>query len=141
MQYDIISCEIDIYQREIQNYMIIQSKRIMERDTKALANAFEINGKRIEVLIGTNHGFADTLYTDEDKRNHLDITNRMESVQKFLTTLLKRMLPIKNVTGGESLIIRVKDLTQVLEDFTRNIIKDDEVAMRSRCEYLTYIIE
>lgn len=44
----------------------------MDRDSKALANAFEINGKRLEVLIGADHGFAQTL-DPQDKRSHLDI--------------------------------------------------------------------
>jgi hypothetical protein len=31
--------------------MILTAKRIVERETTSLANAFEINGKRLEVLI------------------------------------------------------------------------------------------
>ena len=33
----------------------MKSKKIVERDTISLANAFEINGKRLEVLVGVNH--------------------------------------------------------------------------------------
>jgi len=46
------SCEVDIYQREIMNFMIMTSKRLIERETTTLAKAFEMNGKRLEVLIG-----------------------------------------------------------------------------------------
>jgi hypothetical protein len=31
--------------------MILTAQRMIERETKSLANAFEINGKRLEVLI------------------------------------------------------------------------------------------
>jgi len=31
--------------------MILTSRRLIDRETKALANAFEINGKRLDVLI------------------------------------------------------------------------------------------
>lgn len=35
--------------------MILTSMRIIRREATALASAFEINGKRLEVLIGYNH--------------------------------------------------------------------------------------
>ena len=139
--FDFLSCEIDVYQREIQNFMIMTSKRIVERDTISLANAFEINGKRLEVLVGVNHQFACTLDTTEDKRNHLDIVNRMAPVQKMLTMMKNRMLSIKTLTGGDGLIIRSKDLQDILNEFARNIIKSDELKMRTRTEQLSYIIE
>lgn len=48
-----------------------------------------------------------------------------------------RMLQIKTLTGGEGLIIRAKDLTGILEDLCRAIIKNDEIEMRTRCEQLS----
>ena len=114
--------------------MIITSKRIVERDTTALANAFEINGKRLEVLIGVNHQFACTLDTQEDKRNHLDIVNRIAPVQKMLTMMKNRMLQIKTLTGGDGLIIRANDLTDILNEFARNVLKADELKVRTRQE-------
>lgn len=47
------------------------------------------------------------------------------------------MLPIKTLTGGEGLIIRTKDLSSVLEEFSRTIIKNGEVEMKTRCEFLS----
>ena len=55
------------------NFMIITSKRTVERETTALVKAFEVNGKRLEVLTGVNNGFACTIDTTEDKRYHLDV--------------------------------------------------------------------
>ena len=46
------------------------------------------------------------------------------------------MLPIKTITGGEGIIIRTKDLTSVLDEFSRTIIKNGEVEMKTRCDYL-----
>jgi hypothetical protein len=34
--------------------MILTSKRLIERETTSLAKVFEINGKRMEVLIGVH---------------------------------------------------------------------------------------
>lgn len=45
------TCEVDVYQREISNHMILAGTRMIERETQSLARAFESNGKRLEVLI------------------------------------------------------------------------------------------
>ena len=47
-----------------------------------------------------------------------------------------RMLSIKTLTGGDGLIIRAKDLTDILNEFARNIIKSDELKTRTRTEHL-----
>lgn len=52
--FDTVGCEIDVYQREIQKFMILTSKRLIDRETTALAHSFEINGKRLEVIIGAH---------------------------------------------------------------------------------------
>ena len=51
MAFDQVSCEVEVYQREIMNYMILKAQSMIERETSALARAFEVNGKRVEVLI------------------------------------------------------------------------------------------
>jgi len=40
--------------------MILVAKRMIERESRALANAFEINGKRLEILIDVHQQFAAT---------------------------------------------------------------------------------
>lgn len=95
-----------------------------------------MNGKRLEVLIDVHQQFAATLDSTEDKRNHLDIVNKVAPVQKMLTQLKNRMLVIKTLTGGEGIIIRTKDLTTILEDMCRAILKNGEIEMRTRCEQL-----
>ena len=44
-------CEVEVYQREIMNYMILKAQSMIEKETFALTRAFEMNGKRLEVLI------------------------------------------------------------------------------------------
>lgn len=50
------------------------------------------------------------------------------------------MLTIKTLTGGDGIIIRTKDLIGILDDFTRGIVKNGEIEMRTRCDNLTYQI-
>lgn len=44
--YDQATCEVDVYTHEIQSFMILTGKRMIERETKSLAKCFEMNGKR-----------------------------------------------------------------------------------------------
>ena len=50
-QMDQATCEVDVYQHELQSYMILTAKRLIERESSSLSKAFEVNGKRLEVLI------------------------------------------------------------------------------------------
>ena len=60
--------------------MILTAKRLLERETGALAKAFEVNGKRLEILIDPVQQFASTFEQAVDKRNHLDIINKVGPV-------------------------------------------------------------
>jgi hypothetical protein len=51
MMYDKFNCEVDVYGREISNYMILTSQRLINREQTALAKAFEMNGKVLHCLI------------------------------------------------------------------------------------------
>lgn len=44
--YDQATCEVDVFTHEVQNYMILTGKRMIERETNSLAKCFEMNGKR-----------------------------------------------------------------------------------------------
>jgi ribosomal protein S17E len=65
--------------------MILTAKRLIERQASSLAKAFEVNGKKLEVLIDVHQQFAATFDTSTDKRNHLDIINKVAPLQKMLT--------------------------------------------------------
>jgi len=65
--------------------MILSARNLIERETKSLAKAFEMNGKRLEILIHPTQQFACTFEMEVDKRNHLDIINKVGPVQKMLT--------------------------------------------------------
>lgn len=120
--------------------MIMTSLRLIDRETTSLCNAFEINGKRLEVIIGVHQQFAATM-DPEDKRNHLDIVQKVAPVQKMLTQMKNRMLVTKALTGGEGFTIRGKDLTLILEDLCRSIVKTGEIEMKTRCADLIQQID
>jgi L-lysine 2,3-aminomutase len=45
-----------------------------------------------------------------------------------------RMLHIKTITGGDGLIIRVKDLQTILDELCRGIVKYNTIEMKTRGE-------
>lgn len=51
-----------------------------------------------------------------------------------------RMLHIKTITGGDGLIIRVKDLQVILDELCRGIVKHNSIEMKSRAEEYFYKI-
>jgi hypothetical protein len=81
-----------------------------------------------------------TFDLSHDKRNHLDITNAVSAVQKMLTALSNRCLEIKTLTSGEGVVISKKDLEETMRDLCRSIIKNNEIAMRTRVEHLSLTI-
>lgn len=139
-QYDQATCEVDVYQHEIMNYMILTGKRIVERESDALAKCFELNGKRQQILIHPTQQFASTIDQAIDKKSHLDIVNKVESVQRMLTQFMNRCLPIETLTSGAGFTISAKDLNECLNDLCRAHVKSCEVEMRTRCEQLSMLI-
>lgn len=137
---DQATCEVDVFQDEMQNYMLQTAKRLLERETGALAKAFEMNGKRLEVLIDPVQRFASTFEQAVDKRNHLDIINKVGPVQKMLTQFKNRCLPVETLTSGQGYLISHKDLNECLNELCRSLVKFGEIEMRTRCEQLSLLI-
>ena len=129
-----------MYQREIQNYMILKARALIERETTSLAKAFEINGKRLEILIHPMQQFASTFEQVVDKKNHLDIINKVGPVQKMLTQFRNRCLPVETLTSGQGFMISHKDLNECLVELCRSIVKYGEIEMRTRCEHLSLLV-
>ena len=72
-----------------------------------------------------------------DKRNHLDVINKVGPIQKLLTQIKNRCLEIETLTSGTGIVISSKDLNECLEECCRSLIKFGEIEMRTRCEYLS----
>ena len=55
----------------------------------------------------------------------------------MLTQIKNRCLEIETLTSGVGVVISSKDLNECLEECCRSLIKNGEIEMRTRCEYLT----
>jgi len=120
--------------------MILTGKRMIERETQALAKCFEMNGKRQQILIHPMQQFASTFDQAIDKKSHLDIINKVDSVQRMLTQFMNRCLPIETLTSGAGFTISAKDLSECLTELCRSQVKSCEIEMRTRCEQLSLLI-
>ena len=58
----------------------------------------------------------------------------------MMTQLRNRCLEIETLTSGNGVMIPTKDLNATLQDLCRNIIKYNEIEMRTRCSDLSVII-
>lgn len=121
--------------------MIVIAKNLIERETKSLAKAYELNGKRLEVLIHPTQQFASTFDQAVDKKSHLDIINKVGPVQKMMTQLKNRCLEIETLTSGHGIVISSKDLNETLKELCRGIVQYGEIEMRTRCEQLYLLIK
>jgi ABC-type cobalamin transport system ATPase subunit len=54
----------------------------------------------------------------------------------MLTQIKNRCLEIETLTSGVGVVISSKDLNECLEECCRSLIKNGEIEMRTRCEYL-----
>ena len=84
--------------------------------------------------------FASTFDQAIDKKSHLDIINKVESVQRMLTQFMNRCLPIETLTSGAGFTISAKDLNECLNELCRSHVKSCEIEMRTRCEQLSMLI-
>ena len=109
---------------------------MFQNETDALAKTFEMSGLRAAAFVHPAQQFASTFHTNIDKRNHLDIINKVGPIQKMLTQIKNRCLEIETLTSGTGIVISSKDLNECLEECCRSLIKYGEIEMRTRCEYL-----
>ncbi|CDW82479.1 UNKNOWN [Stylonychia lemnae] len=133
-QLELSQVEIEILSNEVQRFLISASYKMLDMETSALCRAFEVNGKLLEFYVHPCQQFASTRDQKVDKRNHLDIINKVSFAQRFLTQIKNRCLEIETITSGLGMVISQKDLNECLDEACRAIVKQGEVEMRTRCE-------
>jgi hypothetical protein len=114
---------------------------MLTKESSFLCKAFELSNIRIQACIHPVQQFASTFDHKIDVRNHLDIVNKVPSIQKFLTQIRNRSLEVQTITSGKGIIISSKDLRDCLEECCRSLVKHSEIEMRTRCEHLSLMVD
>mgnify|MGYP006893245926 CR=1 FL=1 len=65
--------------------MIQTAFEMFEKETNSLTKAFEMVNVKMCCFIHPAQQFASTFHSGVDKRNHLDIINKVGPIQKMLT--------------------------------------------------------
>jgi hypothetical protein len=65
---------------------------------------------------------------------HLDIANKVNAVQVLITKFRNRSTQVETLTSGPGMVFTVKDVNDILLDFCRLTLKDNEKQFKSRIE-------
>jgi hypothetical protein len=57
---------------------------------------------------------------------HLDVCNRVTAVQVLLTKMRNRSTEVETLTSGPGMVFTIKDINDILQEFCRSTIKDQE---------------
>lgn len=82
--------------------------------------------KNIDSNIDPSQCFAATLFDQVNQNSHLELVNRMSSMQSFLTKLRNRGMEIETLTSGPGIVFTVKDFNECLNNFCFDIISYQE---------------
>ena len=64
----------------------------------------------------------------------MDVSNKISAVQTLLTKMRNYSTEVETLTAGPGMVFTQKDINNILQDFCRSIIKDQEAAFKSRTE-------
>jgi hypothetical protein len=64
----------------------------------------------------------------------MDLSNKLSSVQQFLTRLRNRCSEVETLTSGTGIVFSLKDFNECLQMMCRNLVKASEEELRSRVE-------
>lgn len=73
--------------------------------------------KSVHVLVHPTQQFASTLYQSVDKDCHLNVVNKVEFVQSFLTKLRNRCTEVETLASGPGIVFSIKDFNECLQQF------------------------
>lgn len=65
---------------------------------------------------------------------NLDVCNKVAAIQALLTKFRNRGTEVETLTSGPGMVITIKDFNEIMNDFCRMVIKDQEKQFKSRNE-------
>jgi len=69
-----------------------------------------------------------------DPNSHLCISNKIQAIQMLMTRMRNRCTQVETLTSGPGMVLTVKDLNDILIDFCRVVVKENEKQFKSRTE-------
>lgn len=135
MNFAVIA-EALVLKNEIEKHITRAGMSALDGENTALSRCFTQSVAKIQMHIHPFQQFAATFYDKVDPTMHLDVANKIEPVQTFLTRLRNRGTEVETLTSGPGMVFTTKDINECIQDFCRQIIKFGEKELKSRSDTL-----
>ena len=96
--------------------MIRMGLNMIKNEQAALAATFEqgASDETLKAYVHPQQQFAATLYQSVDPHSHLNVLNKLEFVQTFLTKLRNRCTEVETLASGPGIVFSMKDFNECL---------------------------
>ena len=111
--------EIAVAHRVLDVEMIKMSLKMIKNEHASLLAAFEQGAAdgRVHAFVHPQQQFASTLYQSVDPNSHLNVVNKLDFVQSFLTKLRNRCTEVETLASGPGIVFSMKDFNECLHAF------------------------
>lgn len=111
--------EIAVAHRVLDVEMIKMSLKMIKNEHASLLAAFEQGAAdgRVHAFVHPQQQFASTLYQSVDPNSHLNVVNKLDFVQSFLTKLRNRCTEVETLASGPGIVFSIKDFSECLHAF------------------------
>jgi hypothetical protein len=129
-----MKAEITVFGNEIEKYIVQASVQALNDEHAALTKCFTTAVPKLQYHIHPFQQFAATFYDQCDPNAHLDIANKLGPVQELLTRMRNRSTEVETLTAGPGLVFSMRDINDILQDFSRRVVKFQEIQFKSRTD-------
>lgn len=128
--------EITVARRVLDIGMIKLSLGMIKNEHASLLAAFEQGAAEdgVHAFVHPQQQFASTLYQSVDHNSHLNVVNKLDFVQSFLTKLRNRCTEVDTLASGPGIVFSMKDFNECLQAFCQGLLKYSEAELRGRVE-------
>jgi len=128
--------EITVARKVLDVEMIKLSLNMIKNEHASLLAAFEQGAADagVHAYVHPQQQFASTLYQSVDKNSHLNVVNKLDFVQSFLTKLRNRCTEVETLASGPGIVFSMKDFNECLQSFCQGLLKYCESELRGRVE-------
>ena len=126
--------ETIVIRDEFDRFMLMCVIDIIEKEYAGLSAALDSEASQISSFIHPFQQFAFIWFPTIDKNSHLNMVNKVSSVQKFLTRLKNWCIEVETFTSWPRIVFTIKDFNDCVQMLWRDLIKYGEIELRSRSE-------
>lgn len=111
--------EITVARRLLDSELVKLSLNVIKSEHASLQATFEVGASNedLQAFVHPQQQFAATLYQCVDENSHLNVLNKLDFVQTFLTKLRNRCTEVETLASGPGIVFSMKDFNDCLQSF------------------------